>query len=71
MPATRAADAAVVAELAKQAVTQATKPQPNQTLVRSSAAGLEQAAQNLATALPTVLPIAAEITAALQRIAAD
>ncbi len=67
-PADRASEAEAVAETARQAVEQATKAQPNKTLVTSSVDGLRQAAQNLAAALPTVLPLATRIAETLQKL---
>jgi hypothetical protein len=58
LPATQAAEAEAVAELTKQTVDQATKPQPNRMLVQISAEGLKQAAENLAEAFPIALKIA-------------
>jgi hypothetical protein len=69
VPAEQTADAEAVAETAKAAVEQATKEQPNQTLVKISAEGLKQAAQNLAAVLPAVLPLATRIAEAVQRMA--
>lgn len=66
-PAAQAAEAEAVAETAKQAVEQATKAQPNRTLVTISAEGLKAAAQNLAAVLPTVLPLATRIAKAIQK----
>jgi hypothetical protein len=48
-------------------VEQATKAKPNKALVQISAQGLTAAAQNLAAALPAVLPIATKIAEAIQR----
>ncbi|MCS6880448.1 MAG: caspase family protein [Oscillochloridaceae bacterium] len=67
-PAERASEAEAVAETAKAAVEQATKAQPNKTLVQISADGLKQAAQNLAAALPAVLPIATQIADAVRKM---
>lgn len=67
-PPASAADAEAVAETAKAAVEQATKPQPNKTLVQISAEGLKQAAQNLAGVLPLVVSLAEQIAAALRRM---
>jgi uncharacterized caspase-like protein len=61
VPAAQSSEAEAVAETAKAAIEQATKAQPNKTLVQISAEGLKQAAQNLAAVLPTVLPIATQI----------
>jgi hypothetical protein len=69
-PADKAAEAEAVAETAKAAVEQATRAQPNKTLVQISAEGLKQAAQNLAAVLPAVLPIATQIADALRRMVA-
>jgi len=67
-PAEQAGEAEAVAETAKAAVDQATKAQPNKTLVQISAEGLKQAARNLAAVLPTVLPIATQIADALRKM---
>jgi hypothetical protein len=66
-PAEQSNEAEAVAETAKAAVEQATKEQPNKTMVQISGEGLKQAAQNLATVLPTVLPLATQIANALQQ----
>ncbi len=66
-PTEKASEAEAVAETAKQAVEQATKEKPNKTLVTISAEGLKQAAQNLATVLPTVLPLATKIAETIQK----
>jgi hypothetical protein len=71
VPAEKASEAQAVAETAKTAVEQATKAQPNKTLVRISAEGLKQAAQNLAVVLPTVLPIATQIADTLRKMIGD
>jgi hypothetical protein len=68
VPAEQAGEAEAVAETAKTAVEQATKAQPNKTLVQISAEGLKQAAQNLAAVLPTVLPIATQIADTLRKM---
>jgi hypothetical protein len=68
VPAEQASDAEVVAETAKAAIEQATKAQPNKTLVQISAEGLKQAAQNIAAVLPTVLPIATQIADTLRKM---
>ncbi|NJM07193.1 hypothetical protein HC891_14905 [Candidatus Gracilibacteria bacterium] len=70
VPAEQAGEAEAVAETAKAAIEQATKAQPNKTLVQISAEGLKQAAQNIAAVLPTVLPIATQIADTLRRIIA-
>jgi hypothetical protein len=67
-PAEHASEAEAVAEIARVAVEQATKPQPNTTLVQISAEGLTQAAQNLAAVLPTVLPLAKRIAEVVRRM---
>jgi hypothetical protein len=61
VPAEQAGEAEAVAETAKAVVEQATKTQPNKTLVQISAEGLKQAAQNIAAVLPAVLPIATQV----------
>ena len=67
-PPERASEAEAVAETAKAAVEQATKAQPNKTLVQISAEGLKQAAQNLAAVLPAVLPIATRIAEVVRKM---
>jgi hypothetical protein len=66
-PVEKANEAEAIAEMAKAAVEQATKAQPNKTLVQISAEGLKQAAKKMAVALPNVLPLAAKIAEALQK----
>lgn len=66
-PADKEGEAEAVAETAKAAVEQATKEKPNKTLVTISAEGLKAAAQNLAAALPAVLPIATKIAETIQK----
>jgi DNA-directed RNA polymerase subunit H (RpoH/RPB5) len=68
VPSAQANDAVAVAELAQQAVEQATREQPNQTMLHISAEGLKQAAQNLAATLPAVLPIATRIAETLGKM---
>jgi hypothetical protein len=68
VPPAQANDAAAVAELAQQAVEQATREHPNQTMLHISAEGLKQAAQNLAATLPAVLPLATRIAEALGKM---
>lgn len=67
VPAAHATEAEAVAETAQQAVEQATREKPNKTMVQISAEGLKQAAQNLAAALPDVLPIAMKIAAVIAK----
>ncbi|MDW8213898.1 MAG: CHAT domain-containing protein [Roseiflexaceae bacterium] len=67
-PLEKAADAEAVAETAKAAIDQATKAQPNRTLVQINANGLKQAAQNLAAVLPAVLPVAEKIAELVMRM---
>lgn len=67
-PAAQAGEAEAVAETARQAVNQATRDRPNKTLVQISADGLKQAAQNLASTLPDVLPLATKIAAAIAKL---
>lgn len=62
------ADAKAAVAMAQQAVTQATQEKPNRTMVQISVDGLKQAAANLATALPAVLPLAERIAQAVQRL---
>ncbi len=68
VPAGQTGEAEAVAETAKAAVEQATREQPNKTMVLISGEGLKQAAQNLATVLPTVLPPATQIADTLRKM---
>jgi len=68
VPTEKAREAEAVAETAKAAVDQATKAQPNKTMVAISAEGLKLAAQNLAAVLPSVVPIALQIAEALRKL---
>lgn len=68
VPVEHIGDAEAVAEIAKHAVEQATQAHPNQTVVKISAEGLQQAAKNLASTLPTVLPLAQQIAEALRKM---
>jgi hypothetical protein len=68
VPAEKASEAQAVAETAKVAVEQATKAQPNTMLMQISAEGLKQAAQHIAAVVPTVLPIATQLTDVLRRM---
>ncbi|PDW01711.1 caspase family protein [Candidatus Viridilinea mediisalina] len=68
VPAAQTSEAEAVAETAKALVEQATKAQPNKTLVQISAEGLKQAAQNLAAVLPSVLPLANQIAEAVRKL---
>jgi hypothetical protein len=67
-PAAQAGEAEAVAETAKAVIEQATKAQPNKTMVQISAEGLKQAAQHIAAVLPTVLPIAMQIAEAVRKL---
>ncbi len=68
VPAGQMGEAEAVAETAKAAVEQATREQPNKTMVQISGEGLKQAAQNLAAVLPTVLPLATQIADTLRKM---
>ncbi len=68
IPAEKVSDAEAVVEIAKAVVEQATKAQPNRTLVQISIEGLKHAAQNLAVVLPSVLPLTEQIAKAIRRI---
>ena len=67
-PAGSEGDAEAVEETAKELLEKATKDKPNKTLVTISAEGLKQAAANLATVLPAVLPIASKIVEHIQAL---
>jgi hypothetical protein len=68
VPSGQAGEAEAVAETAKAAVEQATREQPNKTMVQISGEGLKQAAQNLAGVLPTVLPLATQIADTVRKM---
>jgi regulator of replication initiation timing len=57
-----------VAETAKALVEQAKGEKPNKTLLQISGEGLKLAAKNVAEVLPTVLPIAMQIVAAVGKL---
>lgn len=57
-----------VAETAKALVDQAKGEKPNKTMIQITGEGLKQAAKNVAEALPSVLPIAMQIVAAVGKL---
>jgi methyl-accepting chemotaxis protein len=61
-------DAEAVAETAKALVDQAKSEKPNKTLLQISGEGLKQAAQNLASVMPSVASIAVQIVTAVARL---
>jgi len=61
-------DVEAVAETAKALVEQAKTEKPNKTLLQISGEGLKQAAKNIGEVLPSVLPIAMQIVAAVARL---
>ncbi len=67
-PPARQEQAEAVAETAKTLVDQAKADKPNKTMLQISGEGLKQAAKNLAEVLPAVIPIAAQIVAAIGKM---
>lgn len=67
VPVQQSGDAEAVAEIAKTTVEQAIKEQPNKTMLSISAEGLKKAASNLASVVPTVVPIAIKIAEAVMK----
>ena len=61
-------DAEAVAQAAEALVNAATKQKPNKVMVEISKEGLQKAAQNIASVMPTVLVIATQIAAAIQKL---
>lgn len=61
-------DLTAVAQMATAAVAQAMAAQPNTTMVQITSDGLKAAAQNIAAALPSVLPLATQIADALRKL---
>ena len=57
-----------VAETAKVLVDQAKGEKPNKTMIQITGEGLKQAAKNVAEVLPSVLPIAMQIVAAVGKL---
>jgi len=68
VPKEKSADAEAVAEIAKQLIDQVSKQQPNRAMLDISAEGLKKAAQNIASVVPTVLPIAIQIVEQIGKI---
>ncbi len=66
VPPERAADAEAVADMAKDTVEEAAKPQPKKYKIESNAEGLKKAAENIRDVLPTVVGIAAKIAMAVK-----
>lgn len=67
-PASNEEEAEAVAEAARVLVEAATKEKPNKASIKITAAGLKQAAENIANVMPTVLPIAMEIAGKIQTL---
>ncbi len=60
-PADKSDEAETVADFAKDLIENATKDKPNKTKMAYTADNLKKAAENLATVIPTVLPVAIQI----------
>ena len=68
-PPDREEDAAAVAETAQTLIEKAAAEKPNKALLKITAEGLKQAAQNIAGVMPAVLGIATQIAAAALKLA--
>lgn len=69
VPETRQEEAEAVAQTARTLIENAQAEKPNKTLIEISGESLKQAAQNIADVLPAVVTIAAQIVAAVMRLA--
>lgn len=69
VPETRQQEAEAVAQTARTLIENAQAEKPNKTLIEISGESLKQAAQNIADVLPAVVTIAAQIVAAVMRLA--
>lgn len=69
VPADKAEEAEAVAQSAELLVKTATEEKPNKTMIQISGEGLKQAAKNVAEVMPIVLTIAAQIVAAVAKLA--
>lgn len=61
-------DAEAVAQAAEALIDAATKPKPNKITVEILQEGLQKAAQNIASVMPTVLGIATQVVTAIQKL---
>jgi len=68
VPESNQEQAEAVAETAKVLVDTAKAEKPNRTMVKNTAEGLKQAAQNLAGVMPTVVTIASQIALAVIKL---
>lgn len=69
VPETRQQEAEAVAQTARTLIENAQAEKPNKTLIEISGESLKQAAQNIADVLPAVVTIAAQIVAAVMKLA--
>lgn len=69
VPETRQEEAEAVAQTARTLIENAQAEKPNKTLIEISGESLKQAAQNIADVLPAVVTIAAQIVAAVMKLA--
>jgi len=68
VPASKQEEVQAVAETAKVLVDSAQAEKPNKTMLKITAEGLKQAAQNLADVMPTVVPIAGQIALTVMKL---
>ncbi len=70
-PADKAEDTETVAHYAEMLIDEAGEEQPNKRMIQVTGEGLKQAAQNLASVVPTVLSIATQIVAKVTQLVAS
>jgi len=68
IPADKQEEVQAVAETAKALVDSAKAEKPNKTMLKITAEGLKQAAQNLADVMPTIVPIAGQIALTVMKL---
>jgi septal ring factor EnvC (AmiA/AmiB activator) len=68
IPADKQEEVQTVAETAKVLVDSAKGEKPNKTMLKITAEGLKQAAQNLADVMPTIVPIASQIALTVMKL---
>lgn len=67
-PVNRGNDVEAILVMVRQLATEASKPQPNKTLVNINANGLKEAAETLKAVAPTVLTIATQIVTHIMKM---
>jgi len=69
IPTEKQEEVQAVAETAKVLVDSAKADKPNKTMLKITADGLKQAAENLAEVMPTIVPIASQIALTVMKLA--